>query len=266
MFKLPLTFYHPEDGSGAASISYKFRGEDEELDLSDPEQYQRAKALLEKGRLYDEKMHEMAEIKRKAENYDTWADFLDGVRNGEISTEELIKTFDNYGIKLTSAEKKALQDDIDYGTDEARPEIVNKLESKLNTVEKKLQELELEKLSVQIQNAHKVLSQKYDGRDGMPKYDSEEVAKYAAENGIYSPDPVKQYELAYYDLYRDQILEAQRKSVTESKLKQQQKREKAFVESGETAFKFDGNKKNPKDMDINDIINSVDDEKLFVPD
>jgi hypothetical protein len=121
-------------------------------------------------------------------------------------------------------------------------------------------------LSTQIQGAHKVLSQKYDGRNGMPKYDPEEVAKYAAENGIYSPDPVKQYELAYLDLYHDQILEAQRKSVTDSKLKQQQKRERAFAESGETTFKFQGNKKNPKEMDLNEIIASIDEDKLFVDD
>ena len=259
-------FYHPDDDSGAVKIGYKFMGEEGELDLTDPEQYNKAKALIEKGLLYDKKMHELGELKRKAESYDTWAEFLEGVRTGEISKDELINTFEKYGIKLTAQEKKALEDDIEYGTDDARDPILKNVQNELQELKKKVQDYELKEMALQIKQAHDILTKKYDGRDGMPKYDPDEVAKYAAENGIYSPDPVRQYELAYFDMNREAILKAKEQGVTEKKLKQMQKRERAFVESGETNLGITKPKKDPRSMSLDEIEQLIDEDQLFTED
>jgi len=54
------------------------------------------------------------------------------------------------------------------------------------------------------------LSQKYSGKDGYPKFDSEEVNAYAKKNGFGN-----NYEAAYNDLHRDAIIRVEAKKLNQ---------------------------------------------------
>lgn len=208
-------FYDADIGGGGnEKIEIVYQGEvidSVEVPAGLPEDVRvKIKQGMEKGTLYDKKMHSIAETERellvqqtKMENVQT---ALDRARDDEDYRDgQFIPNLEaELGFELT---KKEVKDALDFDGDS---EVVSKLTSKIEKLEKRVEAGDQQSVLREIDITHKKLENQYDGKEGFPKYDREAVQKYIDDNKFIIPDIESNYEQAYYLANRDEIREADR--------------------------------------------------------
>lgn len=201
----------------------------EEIDLPDDlpqEERLKIKQLAEKGILYNKTMHELGEEKRRlAEEKGKLSqvqEVLEKAKNDEnYRKTSFIPNLENeLGFKITESQADDLLDDISQNP------IVVALQKKIDDLEKSQKTDQERQMIREIESAHKVLEGKYNGKNGMPKYDREEVDKYIAENSFFMPDINQNYEEAYFLANKQKILDAKLKQADDF-----DKKRKEFLEN-----------------------------------
>lgn len=194
------------------------------------DQIKRIKQGYEKGLLYNKKMHSLGAIEGKAKQFDDLQKVIGAVREGQLDKGVLLDTFKSYGIDLTPAQKEELESDA---FDDGTLKVLKGMQKELETTKRELNSIKQQSMASGIDQAHRTLAGKYNGKNGWPVYDANEVEHYLMENPMYSPDPIKNYEAAYKLMNEEKIMIARQKEWEEGSKRDKDRRKSAFSESGE---------------------------------
>jgi hypothetical protein len=215
-------------------VTVKYKEEDITFDLDKPEDLDKAKHLISHGLLYEkEKMAELGELRTEVETLKksddmmkNWEARLTKIAKGdEKEKERFIQDLDSLGITITPKQDKALDQDDDL-TD---PQ-VKALKSELDDLKKQLgderrarEQSARDYAVTQIEGELNALELKYAAEEykGYPKFEKDKVLDYANKHGM------TKYETAYFDMYREEIIEAERQKVVEGREVLRKKREGA---------------------------------------
>lgn len=225
-------------------VTLKVNGEeDRTFDLSNPDDIASFKQKAEKGRWYEKneediskKLKRLEGLEGKAKIADNWQAYLDQVRSGDIPVDDLYDKFETMGIKLNAQEKKEIRDDVYIDEDNS---MVRELEAKIAGLEKKLDKSNENQVATQIESTLKTLTKRYDGSNGYPKFDINEVVNFVKSKNLYMDSIEETYENAYVLMNKEDILKAERESST-SASKELEKRRNQVAEDkpGNISYKF----------------------------
>lgn len=176
---------------------------------------------IQKGILYDKKMHEMSkqekDLKSREQELIDRSTQLDRIN----SLMEKAKTDDDFfntqfkplmekelGRSLTQKEEEAFDEDISSNP------VIKSLVNQLNDISEQLKGSRETQIIGEINTVNKKLEGKYDGKNGYPKYDRESVQKYIEDEQFYHPNIETNYEKAYLLMNWDKIQEVEKKNIT----------------------------------------------------
>jgi hypothetical protein len=246
----PNIFHSPDEGGSGernTTIKYVFEGKESDFDISNPDQNEEAKKLIEMGMLHKKKMHGIAETEKKAQQYDVWENQLEAIRNGS-DPEDFINAIQlSTNLKLTLEEKKQIEEG-EEGTD-----LFDKVMKRIDKVEDAQKNVYWEG---KIENAHNKLIQKYNGKDGLPVYDIAAIEDYCNKEGFMMKDVVKQYEMAYREINSREIIETLAKGKSDRKRQLAADRKMAQTEDGNSpGVLFDEKPIDVKDKSYSQLAN-----------
>lgn len=219
-------------------IKYTFDGKVErEADLRTPEGRLIAKQLGEKGILYNKEMHQISDVKKQAQLYQYWDSAIKKAADTG-NPDTIIALLNDVGVKLTPAQKADIKaGDLDL---EDNPELMkqlSKLTEEVNKLKTEVKESEKRILWMnEDKTAHSKLSEKYNGRDGLPKYEPDKISQWCKDTGFFMNNPEEQFERAYRIMNEEDI-----KKAVDNKnqaLRKSQDRVSDFVPSGEKQVKM----------------------------
>lgn len=212
-----------------SKVVLKYKGEEDKVyDISNPDDLASFKQKAEKGRWYEKneeditkKLKRLDSLEGKAKIADNWETYLGQVRSGDIPIDDLYGKFDQMGIKLTREEKKEMRDDVYLEEDN---DMIKQLEAKVSGLENQIKKNSESQITSQIENTFKALSKRYDGNNGYPPFDAEEVQELVKKKNLYMDSIEDTYENAYFILNREKILNAERENAQSKKKDLEQKR------------------------------------------
>jgi hypothetical protein len=209
-------------------ITYKFQGEERSIDFSTPDGRQKIADQLGKGDLYDKKMHEIGEQKELIKRAEQWDEIIASVSAGKVPLDVVVGQLESItGKRLSRAEKKEIESGLE---DEDPMTIIKSFKTQIDDLKNQIQ---INALATQIEGAGKQLANEFDGKNGYPKFDFDEVRKFAEQEGIYFRDINQQYRVAYLKLHEDKIKLAERKQLEAEITKKTRRNESAFAERGD---------------------------------
>jgi len=179
--------------NGKITIPWKWRDEEGEFDLSDPNDLEKAKQLINKGYGYQKGQEELKDVKSELEKSQSDMEYWNGI------IIEAEKTGDNTKI-IAALEMSGLKWDKtdDVVTLDEGDKAMNDLVTKVQTLEKKLSDNENRQYNTWTDTAHTQLEAKYnDGK--YPEYNRTEVENFANKKGI------RDFEDAYYLKNREEL-------------------------------------------------------------
>lgn len=207
-------------------VVLKYKGEvDKEFDLTNPEDITALKRTAEKGRYWEkneESFHKrLKDAESKAEIANNWDAYLNSIKSGNVPVDDLYNTFDKMGIKLTKQQKQDVSDDLFDGEENKH---LTKLEKEIEQLKGQISESKSQQLSKEIERTFKSLEKKYDGKDGLPKFDADEIADFVKRKNLYMDSVEETYENAYYLMNRQAIIDAERDRTADQRRKLEQER------------------------------------------
>jgi len=233
-------FYHPEQGAGGNTvITWKFDGEEKSYDISDPEQLKEVTKDIELGNLHKKQQAKMAEelkaVKSKAELYEQFEEMMQGVRDGSVEPNRLVQAINTAtGLELTLKDKEAIAEGTFFDEDS---KMIGKLYKEIESLKKEVKQSQADVYWETKRDAtHTKLKDKYNGVDGMPVYDPDEVERYCKQEGIFRKDIEKQYETAYKEMNAKAIIDAEQQTIKKKEQELARKRDAAL--SSEGSFDF----------------------------
>lgn len=220
------------NGSNAppTTLTYKYAGEEITVDLSNPEQMNLVKDRLSKGHNMEKIAEERNKLKEQAaklqQTVDAWNQRLDAAKSDPNELKVLVGDLEEYiGRPLTQKEKtEVVSDNTDFD-DPAMKEILSlkkEFSSYKEQQEKAVQERE-------VQAEAKKLVAKLDAMesspDKYPGFDREKIYDAAREAGT------ADFEMVYFFLNRDKLIEGERKKIEEEYKDLTEKRKAAATET-----------------------------------
>ena len=240
-----------------------------ELPADIPEEVKtKIKQGMEKGLLYNKKMHDIAKNEKDAAEWRKLQGLAVDVKLGKVDPAQIVEQFKEIGIDLNKKEKKQVEDeDYDLMDDKVQSKIAE-LETKLKSFEQREQERKASELASEMDSAHSQYKGKYDGKNGWPKYDPKDIDKFIEENNFYMPDVRKNFEAAYFEMNKDAILKAEQEKAMS--LKSEKSNKSTFVERGDHAIDFSNKKMDFKGKNWSEVAleaaNLIDEKDLFEED
>lgn len=192
----------------------KYNDEIIELNLDDPETVEKVTALVQKGMFYDKKgkteLDALREEKNELLKYKKWAEDYQATVTRARTDPEVYKAFVSQietalGRSLTEKEKEDAAAGMFAGDDDDE---LRALKSEIAELRNAIKDTKVDLVGRDIKNINAQLSRKYNGADGLPKYDAEAVQRYIDEKGLYSHDLEKLYDDVYVALNREEIFKA----------------------------------------------------------
>jgi len=183
-----------DDGKGKIVIPWKWRDEEGELDLSDPNDLEKAKRLINQGYGYEKGQQELKTVKGELVDYQKQLQYWDSLVEDAKETgdsSKVLAALEMVGVKVNKAQK----DDDDFLVDEGS--------KRLEEVQKKVDQLEQALYNKYTTDQHSQLEAKYnDGK--YPEYKRKEVEDFANKKGI------RDFEDAYFIMNKDDILKMEK--------------------------------------------------------
>ncbi len=207
-------------------LTLKNRGQIKEFNLTDKEELQKLQTLAQQGWRAGEKNEE---LERKAQDADKWNTLLDQAKQGDDSAFNKVVGFvEQYtGRHLTREQKEQVQEELDNPFDnefkQLREEITG-LKTELKSRDEKAREQALNNRREELEN--KLLGMESD--KNFPHFDYDEMVDEMNRTGNLDPVAV------YRNLYFDKIMADASKNAKLQTEDIQKKREKGFVESGDS--------------------------------
>jgi len=158
-----------DESKGKITIPWKWRDEEGELDLSDPNDLEKAKRLVNQGYGYEKGQQELKAVKNELKEKETQLNYWSGLVDDAIQSGDPSRVqaaLERVGVKFT----KAQSDDDDFVMDTAD----KKLESMKQEFEKKINQLEGALYNKYTEDAHSQLEAKY-SNGKYPEYNRKEV-------------------------------------------------------------------------------------------
>ena len=186
----------PDSGNGKITIDWKWRDEEGQLDLSNPNDLETAKRLINQGKGYEKGQVELKTVKSEKEQAEQqveyWNQLIEDARDsGDPS--KVAGALESVGVKLS---KK------DSGDEEV---IIDAGEQKIQELAKEIESLKNGMYNNWANDTHSQLEAKYsDGN--YPEYNRKEVEDYANKKGI------RDFEDAYFVMNKEDIMKVQAKA------------------------------------------------------
>ena len=191
----------PNTGNGKVTLPYKWRDEEGELDLTDPNDFEKAKRLVNQGYGYEKGQQELKAVKSEKAELEKSLEYWNGL------IDEANQTGDPSKVKA-ALEMSGIKFD-DNSSDQ---DIVDEGDKKYDELMKKIDSLEGALYTKYTTDAHSQLEAKYN--DGnYPEYNRKEVEDFANKKGI------RDFEDAYTIMNKDEIIKMQLKQQTDDKKK-----------------------------------------------
>jgi len=212
---------------------------DSEYDITNPDDLASFTQKAAKGRWYEKneesiskKLKRLDEVEGKAKIADNWETYLASVKSGQVPIDDLYDKFDQMGIKLNKKDKEELDEDF---LDNPK---VSLLEDKIKSLETKMRQNNDNAVATQIERTFKSLEKKYDGKDGLPEFDSADIADFVKKKNLYMDSVEDTYENAYFLMNRDAIIEAERSRSNDDRKRLQRRRDGVSEEEPGRLGKF----------------------------
>jgi hypothetical protein len=207
----------PGEGKGKITIPWKWRDEEGELDLSDPNDLEKAKRLVNQGYGYEKGQQELKAVKsdytKAKEQIDYWNGLIEDAKDSG-DTSRVLAALEMSGIKVGK---------IDADDDEA---VLDAGDKKFKELEQKYTKLEAALYNKYTADTHSQLEAKYKD-EKYPEYNRKEVEDFANKKGI------RDFEDAYFIMNKEEILKAQAKEDKDKSKKHSEKINKvASIEPG----------------------------------
>ena len=175
---------------GKITIPWKWRDEEGELDLTDPNDLEKAKRLINQGYGYEKGQQELKAVKNEYEKVKEQVEYWNGLIEDGKDSGDATKVFaalEMSGLKMD----KINPDDPDAILDEGNKE--------LKELTKKVESLEGALYSKYTTDAHSQLEAKYsDGK--FPEYNRKEIEDFANKKGI------RDFEDAYWVKNKEELM------------------------------------------------------------
>lgn len=186
----------PDLGNGKVILPFKWRDEEGSLDLSDPNDLEKAKRLVNQGYGYEKGQVELKAVKSEADELKTQIEYWNGIikeakETGD--TSRVVGALEMEGVKLS--QKQSDDDNL----------VIDESDKKFDEMTKKLDRLETALYQKYTGDIHTQLEAKYSKDSGYPEYNKKEIENFADKKGI------RDFEDAYFIMNRDKIQEAQEK-------------------------------------------------------
>ena len=175
---------------GKIIIPWKWREEEGELDLTDPNDLEKAKRLINQGYGYEKGQQELKAVKgdyeKAQEQIDYWNNLIENAKETK-DTSRVLAALEMSGVKM---------DKVDPDDDAAILDVGDK---KFKELEQKIAGLEGALYSKYTTDAHSQLEAKYsDGK--FPEYNRKEIEDFANKKGI------RDFEDAYWVMNREELM------------------------------------------------------------
>jgi len=171
--------------------------------------------LMHAGLLWDKRQHEYGELKRQVETLNSL--FQKAKEDDEALHQLRAHIEAAIGRPLTAKEKRELEDDVNVEDDLFDSPVVKKLQEEIQQLKKQQEELLLAEEIKRMEAEIKSLELKYDGKNGLPKFNRDEVLNFAVEKGI------ADLELAYKMVNFDRLTQSAKQKVKEEIKEREQK-------------------------------------------
>jgi hypothetical protein len=148
------------------------------------------------------------------------------------------------GRQLTVKEEKAIDTDDDEA-DSKIVKIVEDLKKEIADLKKEQVNNQNQVFSNELKKVNSDLKSKYDGKNGYPVYNAEDVAKYIEEKQFYLPDIKENYEEGYLLMNREKIKEVDLANATKTEKERKAAIDKARSETGDDSATDLDTKKKP---------------------
>ena len=185
----------PGEGNGRIVIPWKWRDEEGELDLTNPNDLEKAKRLVNQGYGYEKGQQELKAVKGNLEQAQTqieyWNSLIEDAKESK-DTSRVLAALEMSGVKLSKTDSN--DDDI----------ILDKGDEKFKELENKINSLEGALYNKYTTDVHSQLEAKY-GNGKYPEYKRKEVEDFANKKGI------RDFEDAYFIKNKEELLKAQLK-------------------------------------------------------
>ena len=183
--------------NGKIIMPYKWRDEEGEFDLTNPNDFEKAQQLVNKGYGYQKGQEELKTVKRELEkaqgDLSYWNELiLEAEKTGDSSKVDA--ALEMSGVKRNKSDDEEIMDE---GNKEMQ-EVLNKVQS----LEKKLLDSETRQYNAWAADAHTQLEAKY-GNGKYPEYNRTEVENFANKKGI------REFEDAYFIMNKEELMKAE---------------------------------------------------------
>ena len=184
------------EGNGKIVLPYKWRDEEGQLDLSDPNDLEKAKRLINQGYGYEKGQQELKAVKNELDTVKSQVEYWNGLieeAKDSGDTSRVLSALEMAGLKVSG--KKAEDDEF----------IMDESDKKMEELQKKLDRLEGALYAKYTGDIHTQLEAKYN--DGVhPPYNKKEVEDFADKKGI------RDFDDAYKIMHMDELMELKAKA------------------------------------------------------
>ena len=194
-----------QEGKGKITIPFKWRDEEGELDLTDPNDFEKAKRLINQGYGYEKGQQELKAVKGNLEQAQTqleyWNSLIEEAKeSGDAS--RVLAALEMSGVKVG----KNSDDDV----------VIDKGDDLINELKKEIKQLKDAFVYTKYEDMHSQLEAKYnDGK--YPAYNRKEVEDFANKKGI------RDFEDAYFIMNKDELLKIEKEIEKDKKKKHEDK-------------------------------------------
>ena len=148
---------------------------------------------------------------------------------------DLFDKFKRMDIDLTKADKVEIKDDL--FSDEESP-LVKKLMGEVDSLKLEVKNNKDNQVANQIERTFGALTKKYNGSDGLPKFDADEISDFVKGKNLYMDSIEDTYENAYFLMHKDKIIDAERNRTDEERRKLELKRRGVVEDDPKKVGKF----------------------------
>jgi len=195
------------DGNGKIILPYKWRDEEGQFDLSNPNDLDKVKRLINQGYGYEKGQQELKAVKSELDaakqSIDYWNGLIEEAKDSG-DTARVQAALEMAGVKLSG--KRAQDDDL----------IMDEGEKKYIELKKEMEQLKNALYNKYTGDIHTQLEAKYNNGN-YPEYNKKEVEDFADKRGITN------FEDAYLILHYDKIAELKAKADKDGKDKHRDK-------------------------------------------
>jgi hypothetical protein len=181
-----------DEGNGKITLPYKWRDEEGEFDLTNPNDLEQVKQLVNKGYGYQKGQEELkavkGELSRIKEQSDYWNAIIEEARDTDDSSK-VAAALAMVGVKI--------------GKKQSDEEILDEGDKKLDEMNKKIEMLETALYTKYTTDTHSQLEAKYNNGK-YPEYKRKEVEDYANKRGI------RDFEDAYFIMNKEEIMKMEK--------------------------------------------------------